>query len=80
MPSLDLPKVMEKSNANMKWVFNNQKSLIDQYQNEYITIDNESFIDHDKNFKQLLDKLKKNRRYTDSTFIQFIPDKDMKLM
>ncbi|MPZ08360.1 MAG: hypothetical protein GEU26_18425 [Nitrososphaeraceae archaeon] len=71
---------MEKSNMNMKWFFNNQEWLISNFLDEFVAIDNEQLIDHSKNSKELLDKLKKNKQYTNSLLIQFVHGKNIKLM
>ena len=80
MSLLELPKIMEKSNANLKWFFSNQEWLMNKYPNELVAIDDEQFIDHDKSFEKLSQRLKDNNQYTDSILIQPIHDKSMKLM
>lgn len=80
MSLFELPKIMEKSNMNMKWFFNNQEWLISNFLDEFVAIDNEHLIDHSKNSKELLDKLKKNKQYTNSLLIQFVHGKNIKLM
>jgi hypothetical protein len=80
MSLFELPKTIEKSNLNMKWFFKNQEWLMSNFLNEFVAIDNEQSIDHAPTYNELLHKLKKIKQYTNSTLIQFIHDKNIKLM
>jgi hypothetical protein len=80
MSTVELPKIIEKSNANMKWFFSNHEWLLASYPNEFVAIDDKRFVDHDKNFEQLLNRLKKNNRYSDSILIQPVYERNVKQM
>ena len=70
---------MAKSNLNLKWFSNNHENLIDEYQDKFVAIDDERIIDSDKDINELLERLKKNNRYTDSMLITFVQNRNTKL-
>ena len=70
---------MAKSNLNLKWFSNNHENLIDEYQDKFVAIDDERIIDSDKDINELLERLKKNNRYTDSMLITFVQIRNTKL-
>jgi hypothetical protein len=74
-----MPKIMAKSNLNLKWFSNNHENLIDEYQDKFVAIDDERIIDSDKDINELLERLKKSNRYTDSMLITFVQNRNTKL-
>jgi len=45
---LELPEIMAKSNLNLKWFVTNHESLIDEYQDKFVAIDDARIVDSDK--------------------------------
>ena len=75
---LDIPKNFAKANENLKWFLNNHESLIGQYVRQFIAIDSKEVIDYDSNITDLLQKLKRDEKYSESTLIEYIDDQKNK--
>lgn len=79
MTLIEIPDILTKSNANLKWFIDNQEMLLDKYQEKFVAIDDGQIIDSNTDIKELMDKLKQSNRYYDSTLIQYINNRNTKL-
>jgi Family of unknown function (DUF5678) len=76
---IEIPDILTKSNANLKWFIDNHEMLLDKYQEKFVAIDDGQIIDSNTDIKELMDKLKQSNRYYDSTLIQYINNRNTKL-
>lgn len=53
--------------------------LLDKYQEKFVAIDDGQIIDSNTDIKELMDKLKQSNRYSDSTLIQYINNRNTRL-
>ena len=79
MTLIEIPDILTKSNANLKWFIDNHEMLLDKYQEKFVVIDDGQIIDSNTDIKELMDKLKQSNRYYDSTLIQYINNRNTKL-
>ncbi len=79
MTLIEIPDILTKSNANLKWFIDNHEMLLDKYQEKFVAIDDGQIIDSNTDIKELMDKLKQSNRYSDSTLIQYINNRNTKL-
>ena len=79
MTLIEIPDILTKSNANLKWFIDNHEMLLDKYQEKCVAIDDGQIIDSNTDIKELMDKLKQSNRYSDSTLIQYINNRNTKL-
>ena len=79
MSVIEISDVLTKSNANLKWFIDNHEMLLDKYQEKFVAIDDGQIIDSNTDIKELMDKLKQSNRYSDSTLIQYINNRNTKL-
>lgn len=79
MSVIEISDVLTKSNANLKWFIDNHEMLLDKYQEKFVAIDDGQIIDSNTDIKELMDKLKQSNRYSDSTLIQYIKNRNTRL-
>ena len=79
MSVIEIADVLTKSNANLKWFIDNHEMLLDKYQEKFVAIDDGQIIDSNTDIKELMDKLKQSNRYSDSTLIQYINNRNTRL-
>ena len=79
MSVIEISDVLTKSNANLKWFIDNHEMLLDKYQEKFVAIDDGQIIDSNTDIKELMDKLKQSNRYSDSTLIQYINNRNTRL-
>lgn len=77
---LEMPKMMAKANNNLKYFIDSYITLTKRFPNKFVAIDNEDIIDSDANLKELLKRLEDRNNYSNSTIIQFIDIKNVKLV
>ena len=70
MTLIEIPDILTKSNANLKWFIDNHKMLLDKYQEKFVAIDDGQIIDSNTDIKELMDKLKQSNRLSDSALIE----------
>jgi hypothetical protein len=76
---IEIPDILTKSNANLKWFIDNHEMLLDKYQEKFVAINDGQIIDSNTDIRELMDKLKQSNRYSDSTLIQYINNRNTKL-
>jgi hypothetical protein len=76
---IEISDVLTKSNANLKWFIDNHEMLLDKYQEKFVAIDDGQIIDSNTDIKELMDKLKQSNRYSHSTLIQYINNRNTRL-
>ena len=79
MTLIEIPDILTKSNANLKWFIDNHEILLDKYQEKFVAIDEEQVIESSSDIKDLMENLKQNNRLSDSALIQYINNRNTKL-
>lgn len=75
----NLIETSSKADSNLKWFLEKHDMLVENYQGKYVAIDNEDVIDSDNDINSLLQKLQVNSKHSNSTLIQYINDRNVKL-
>jgi P pilus assembly chaperone PapD len=75
----NLIETSSKADSNLKWFLEKNDMLVENYQGKYVAIDNEDVIDSDNDIHSLLQKLQVNPKHSNSTLIQYINDRNVKL-
>ena len=79
MTLIEIPDILTKANANLKWFIDNHEMLLDKYQEKFVAIDEEQVIESSSDIKELMENLKQNNRLSDSALIQYINNRNTKL-
>jgi NurA-like 5'-3' nuclease len=64
---------IKKFNENLKWFQSHYEELTDQYKGEYVAINNNQIIDHDKDVHILVERLRKQYGDLSSFVIEHVP-------
>jgi hypothetical protein len=75
----NLIETSSKADNNLKWFLERHDLLVENYDGKYIAIDNNDVLDSDADINSLLQKLQVNPKYSNSTLIQFISNRNIKL-
>lgn len=65
-------EIDSKWDANLKWILENQVALEQFYNDEFVAIEDKKVLNHHSNIDELLNLLKGNKLYSNSTLIKFI--------
>jgi hypothetical protein len=76
---IDLFEIDEKASKNLTWFCENGDYLVNHYNNEYVAIDDENVIEHHPDADEHHRLLERNENHSNSTIIQFITDKNVKM-
>ena len=68
-----------QSDLNLKWFIENQEKLIQDYNNEYVAIDDGIIIEHHPDMDEFFNLLKRNTNRPYSALVQFITDRNIKV-
>jgi Family of unknown function (DUF5678) len=70
---------LEQLNNDVEWLHTNYRDLINQYNEEFVTIKNRKVIEHNKDLQLLKEKLKEKGIEASAILIEFIKDKSKQI-
>jgi nicotinamide riboside kinase len=68
-------KRLEEFDKNIQWFQNNYNDLKKEFKGQYVAINNQEVIDHDKDYNKLLERIKEKFGGASEFVIEFISDK-----
>lgn len=72
--------LIDKMGKNDKLIREDFRKLQEAYGNEYIAIENGEILNHDRDMKNLMNKLKSMKKDLTLILIQFIPEKGLEIL
>ena len=72
--------LIDKMEKNDKLIREDFRKLQETYGNEYIAIENGEILNHDRDMKNLMNKLKSMKKDLTLILIQFIPEKGLEIL
>lgn len=73
---LEIPELISKANANLKWLINNYEMLVEKYPDKVVAVDHENYVDSDDKQDELIKRLSEKGLLTNTLLMQFIPNKN----
>jgi len=72
--------LLTEQNDNFEWILRNLGELKKRFPNKYIAVKKRSVIETDRNYKSLIEKLKRRHIELNEVTIEYITDKPIKLL
>lgn len=69
----EILNIIKNSEENLSWIFNNINDLRRKYPDQFIFVKDKIIIEHGKDYKEIIEKLREMGVNLDYIVMQFIP-------